>query len=281
MLGVPGDAKIAEEQVINAIKRDCMRSTVDDFFENGTDFAENEASFTELADTIGQVRDTSSVDAELLWLAGRLHACGKDSSELTKYAERLYNIARGESDFMQSDLGAQVRESVKSYAEHFRNRAAYFAEEMPWEEKVYEKYGPTLEYIREWIDALWKKLESGMLSYADLKLHFDGYLPPKLGTVTAKNKTDLSLAFKAFRDEMKKESEKMQENFFASQEADLLGFAEKTARMLLSARRVIGEYEEKLTRRKRTQSLLDYNDLEEFALKLFLWSISVAVSVFR
>ena len=270
VLGIAGDAKIGEQQVVDAMKRECMKNTVDDFFENDRIDAENASTFTELADVIGQVRDTSTVDAELLWLSDSLHACGKSSADLVKYASRLDEIAASRSDFMETSLGLEVLHAVESFAEHYGKRARYFREEMPYEEKVFEKYGPNLAYISEWIDDLVLNLRAEIVKYSDLKALFARYSTPKLGTLTAKFKTELSEEFKDFRDDLKKDLGSMRENFFAADESELGMFASRTAQILRAAACVIAEFEAKLAQRKRSQSLIDYNDLEEFAIKLFL-----------
>lgn len=273
-LGIPADARIVEQQVADALKKDCMKNTVDDFFENNAGFASEStkktAEFTELADVIGQVRDTTSIDTELLWLADSLHACGENADELRKYAEILDEIGDGTVDFMDTGFGEQLKDSLNSFVEHYEKVFSYYAEEMPWEEKVWEKYSPNLKYISDWIKRLKANLRAEKVKYSVLKLLFDGYVPPKLGTVTAKNKTELSESFKAHRDDLKKDVGKLQENFFAADENEVGYAAGRTGEILRSAAVVLGEYERKLAQRKRAQSLIDYNDLEEYATKLFI-----------
>ena len=97
-LGISSDARIVEQQVADSLRRECMKSVVDDFFDKT---GEEGADFADLADVIGQVRDTSTVDGELLWLANALQASGENETILHKYAERLDEIRRGDRDFLK------------------------------------------------------------------------------------------------------------------------------------------------------------------------------------
>ncbi len=272
-LGISADARIAETQVVDALKRECMKSVVDDFFDGRLEIPENSgetASFTELADVIGQVRDTGAIDVELLWLANTLQSCGEKTESLHEYAKTLDEVGTGITDPMATEFGLQIRKTLGIFAEHYRKILAYYAEEMPWEEKVWEKYGENHGYMTQWIQSLSALLLDESSGMDKFKALFAGYAPPRLGTLSAKLKTELSDRFKAHRDDMKKDIARMDENFFQSDREETELAARKTARILRSAAVVLREYVEKLNRRKRALSMIDYNDLEEFATKLFI-----------
>ena len=273
-IGVPADARIAEQQVVDSLKRECMKAVVDDFFDgNAVIHQENPemmASFTELADVIGQVRDTAAIDGELLWLADALQSCGENADSLKIYAEKLNEVAAGNLDPMETEFGVRIRDGLANFTRHYRTVLEYYGEELPWEDKVWEKYSENHGYMMQWIrslDELLKDEKTQLERYVRL---FDGYAPPRLGSLSAKLKTELSEKFKDHRDEMKKEIGRLAENYFQSDREETQLAAKKTARILRSLAVVLGEYSEKLTRRKRSLSQIDYNDLEEFATKLFL-----------
>lgn len=270
-IGISADARIAEQQVVDSLKRECMKAVTDDYFDgNSVISEENAASFTELADVIGQVRDTAAIDGELLWLADALQSCGETETKLNEYADKLNDVGEGRRDPMQTEFGQQIRLSLKKFAAYYGKIIGYYAEEMPWEEKVWEKYGDNHAYMSEWIRSLGALLadeNAALQAYTD---HFNGYAPPRLGTLSAKLKTELSEKFKEHRDDLKKEIGKLTENYFQSDREETEAAARKTARILRSLAVVLGEYFAKFRRRKRALSQIDYNDLEEFATKLFL-----------
>ena len=135
-IGVPADARIAEQQVVDSLKRECMKAVVDDFFDGNAvipqENPEMMASFTELADVIGQVRDTAAIDGELLWLADALQSCGENADSLKKYAEKLNEVAAGNLDPMETEFGVQIRESLEKFTKHYRTVLEYYGEELPW-----------------------------------------------------------------------------------------------------------------------------------------------------
>lgn len=274
-LGISADARITEQQVVDALKRECMKSVVDDFFDGRVEIPENDgrtASFTELADVIGQVRDTSAIDGELLWLANTLQSCGENADSLIKYASALDKVGEGETDPMATEFGMQIRKTVGEFADHYRKILAYYGEELPWEEKVWEKYSENHGYMTRWVESLTALLTDKTSTLDGFSALFAGYAPPRLGTVSAKMKTELSEQFKEHRDAMKKDIARLSENFFQSNREETEFSARQTARILRSAAVVLGEYFAKLTRRKRALSVIDYNDLEEYATKLFIES---------
>ena len=272
-IGVPADARIAEQQVVDSLKRECMKAVVDDFFDGNVVIPDSEpektASFTELADVIGQVRDTAAIDGELLWLADTLQSCGKSESVLNEYADKLNEVGSGERDPMETEFGQQIRTTLKKFAAHYRKVLDYYGEELPWEEKVWEKYSENHGYMARWIQSLTDLLEDDHSTLESYVQVFSGYAPPRLGSLSAKLKTDLSEKFKSHRDEMKKEITRLSENYFQSDREETELAARKTARILRSLAVVLEEYFGRLTRRKRSLSSIDYNDLEEFATKLF------------
>ncbi|MBQ2727311.1 MAG: UvrD-helicase domain-containing protein [Clostridia bacterium] len=266
-LGISSDARIVEQQVADSLRRECMKSVVDDFFDKT---GEEGADFADLADVIGQVRDTSTVDGELLWLANALQASGENETILHKYAERLDEIRRGDRDPMASEFGAQIRETLKEFAVHYRKVLEYYGEEMPWEEEVWKKYGENHGWMLEWLRSLEELLADESTGLDALARHFGDYAPPTLGRLAAKNRTELSDRFKAHRDDMKKDIGRLAENFFSSGCEEVRFAAGKTASVLRQAAAVLKEYFRKLSARKRSLSAIDYNDLEEFGTKLFL-----------
>jgi len=273
-IGISADSRIVEQQVIKPLRRECMKSVVDDYFDGNLlmpDLGEEKiASFTELADVIGQVRDTSTIDGELLWLEEKLQSCGESPDDLNKYADKLNEIGQGKLDPMQTEFGAQIRGTLRKFEDHYQKLLRYYAEELPWEEVVWEKYSPNHAYMSRWIDeliVLLKDDESPLEAYVRL---FDGYAPPRLGTLKADKKTELSEKFREHREEMKKDISRLTENYFQSDREETQFAAKNTARILRSLAVVLTEFREKLTRRKRSMSSIEYNDLEEYATKLFL-----------
>ncbi len=266
-LGLSQDAQIGDTKEITAMKIDVMRDVVDDFFSRP---ATEEEDFVALADAIGQVRDSEAVDAELLWLAEKLENVGKDESILGDYARSLMEIKERGTDPMQTVYGEVIGEKLRAFAGHYCRVFDLLYDEMLTEQKTLEKYGPALLGDKDWTKCLNRMLTSEEASYTGLRAHFGAYDPLRLGTITEKNATDTSRAFKKLREEFKKELGKLRDTFFCDDGDAFYIAAEKTAGILYTAEKVLAEYRARLDAKKQRLSLLEYGDLERYALRTFL-----------
>jgi len=266
-LGLSQDAQIGDTKEITAMKIDVMRDVVDDFFSRP---ASEEADFVALADAIGQVRDSEAVDAELLWLAEKLENVGQSEGILLTYARSLFEVKEQGTDPMQTVYGRVIGEKLDSFADHYLRVFDALYDEMLTEQNTLEKYGPALLGDKEWTAQLRRMLADEEVRWEGLRAHLGGYAPMRLGTVTEKNATDTSRAFKKLRDDFKDDIKKLHKELFCDDAEAFCDAAEKTARILYTAEKVLAEYRARLDGKKQRLSLLEYGDLERYALRTFL-----------
>jgi len=263
-LGVPQDSRIVDETKISSIRREIMRDTVDDLFAKADPPTCDTAGFAELCDIIGQTRDTTAIDEELMWLADRLTSGANDASSLSSLADSLSDIAGGKVKFMDTPYGKVIRDRTNEIISHYKKVFDTLAVEMESAPKVMEKYGPALESIIEWLEAAQKASD-----YDELSSMFRSYKPTPLGRLSSKDASEESERFKYFRDELKKEVAKCALGMFSGSASDISSQASRTARILRCTADVLCEYFTRLEKRKRAQSIIDYGDLEVLAGVLF------------
>ena len=276
-LGLSPDYRITDVSTIRAMKSAAMRDVVDDFFSRNEGFSrkdrhsQNESvqkdtvSFAELADTIGQARDSAALDEELLRIAESLVSAAEDESSLIRYADTLDTAADG---VMDSPYGALLRDRLENLSKHYLKIFSECADEFPDYPKVDKQYGPTLHYTVEWLVRVHSALTG--TAYDDLRAIFTSYAPPSLGRLLAKDACESSDRFKFHRDRLKTDIERFTGDFFPFTEEEIRTSAHRTAAVLRCAATVIGAYFRELERRKRAASALEYSDLETLAIRLFI-----------
>ncbi|MBE6617604.1 MAG: hypothetical protein E7627_06680 [Ruminococcaceae bacterium] len=268
VLGFPQDSRIADEKVVLTLKNEIIRNIVDDSFAAGGDRSRN---LTDLADIIGQVRDTESVDRELLWIANRLTSVGQDHTALLHYAEELEKIAES-GEVTDNIYGKIIDEHLDAFYFHYRKIFLTLADELEALPEVRAKYGDCVGSILEWLGEGYGIFENKPWDFDLLSAHFANVK----GKITALNKLspkhacDTSAAIKIFKDELIKDTERISKNFFSCSACDIPVVAARTARVMRMCALVIGEYFDALSQRKKEMSIVDYNDLEALGLRLLV-----------
>lgn len=263
VLGLPQDSHIADQKVTDALKSEVMADVVDEFFAAEGDVLRD---FTALADIIGQVRDTSAIDEELLWIANRLCANGEDHTALDRYAEMLESAAES-GDFASSSYGEVLYGELAGFFAHYKRIFETLADEFAALPKVNEKYGPALAECTDWVARGEAVLADGF-DYDRMRAHFTSFALSKLASLSSKDACETSSAFKIFRDELKTAAPKMAQTYFAADAGEVVRTLGECAKVLRLTARVLAVYFEKFTKKKREMSAIDYNDLEALALRL-------------
>ena len=235
-LGLSPDYRITDVSTIRAMKTAAMRDVVDDFFSRNEGFSQKDGhsqdesdaasaiSFAELADVIGQARDSAALDEELLRIAESLVAAAEDESSLDRYADCL-DAAAG--DVMNSPHGAVLHAELENLSKHYFKIFSECADEFPAYPKVEKQYGPALHSTLEWLGRVSSALVSA--PYEELRAVFGSYAPPALGRLLAKDACESSDRFKFHRDRLKTDIEHFTGSFFSFTEDEIRLSAHRTA----------------------------------------------------
>ncbi|MBE6598194.1 MAG: hypothetical protein E7638_01990 [Ruminococcaceae bacterium] len=266
-LGLAPDMSIIDESAANVLKAAAMQDVIDDYFDKPGEASEEKASFTELADAFGAARDAAALDAVFIDMADSLVSVGRDEGCLYDYADVL--SADAERGFFKSVYGEYIKDHIRLMLCHYRMVFSDIADDLFGEGgKAAEKYGPALSDILEVIKRGEAQADEG--DYSAVREIIAGYTPVKLGTLTAKDKTETAEYFKTVRERFKKDMSSLAEDYFMADEGSLTLSMRRTARILRMLGDVLGAYYKAFAGRKRAQNALDYSDLELYALKLFI-----------
>ncbi len=264
-LGIAPDARVGEARVLDVMRRETIRDVVNDCFERPEESTDEKVSFSELADVLGQVRDTESIDEQLLSLAERLEGVAAGREVLLDYAAALDGAADG---FLSSSYGKSLSREVREMRDHYAGVFNDLGKEINSDPYLKEKYETVMAEINGWLEAV--EIALGV-SWDDLCHAAASYeKPARLPNLKKEQYAEFRERFKFFRDEFKKDVKDVIKPMTADTEVNASLACRRTAAILRRAADAIGEFDERLTKRKRTAGLLEYSDLERLALGLFL-----------
>jgi len=240
-LGLSPDFTIGDEAVIETLRQEAMRDTLDDFYAAGDD------DFVTLADTLAGSRDTEALDRTLLSIYAQVTSAGEDAASLARYGQEL---AAGE-DFFAMPQSEPIRRRIRAAVEHYTRTISHIC--AGFDGNVEKQYGPAARGDLDFLAALGTALDGGC--YEQIRQMFASYAPVKLGRLSAKDATEESDAFKTVRAEMKKDITRFSDSFF-SDPAELVNESvARTASLLVTCSRVLTAYAEAFRSRKRSRSL--------------------------
>lgn len=264
-LGLTPDFSVADEAAAEVMKARAMEDTVDDFFRGECKItSEGACDVFTLADTVGKTKDAAGLDAELRDLYDKLISLGTNEGYLVTCADKLDAAAEGE--FFESPWGEVIMNETREAAEHHLRALCAIREEMAESAVVVEKYMPAADALKDYLERICRGIARGQ--YDTVKREVSSYEAVKLGTLTAKNKTDASEAFKAERDRIKKLFTKIANKYYAATEEQIKESMVRTAAVLRGASDVLKVYGRRYSALKRERNSLDFADLETYALRL-------------
>ncbi|MBE6569806.1 MAG: hypothetical protein E7658_06280 [Ruminococcaceae bacterium] len=264
-LGLSPDFSIGDEAVMESLRQEAMRDTLDDFFDQSAEDGVG-AAFIALADTLSGARDAASLDKTLLSMAARITAAGHTPSVLLTYAEDIEKGA--EAGFFSMPQSEPIKKRLYLLTDHVAKCCAYCLNAFADTPKVMEKYGEAAEELLAYCDYL--ETTAAKNDYDALRQALRDFSLSKLKSLSAKDATEASALFKDMRDGCKKEIAKLADRYFSSPGEVLTDTLHRTAGLLRTASVVLEAYFDAYRMKKYSRSLLDYNDLESFALQLYL-----------
>ena len=267
LAGLSPDFSVCDEATSEVMKARAMEDTVDDFFRGRCSFTtEGAADISTLADTVGKTKDAASLDAALRDLYDKLISMGLDESYLIGCAAHLEESA--EKDFFDTEYGRVIRDYTVDAARHHLSILTALSERMMESEAVVQKYMPAAVALTDYLSRIVSPAYSA--TYEKMKQAVATYEATPLGSLSAKNKTEASEQFKVRRDDVKKLFARLAGKYFAVEGADISEAMVRTAAVLRGCADVLTVYGKRYASLKRERGVLDFADLETFALKLLV-----------
>ena len=260
-LGLPPAVSVIGEGDLKLIKAAASGEALDTLFSRSAgSLSENEMSIPEVCDVIGSDKNTENCIRSVY---DELRCRGYGEEKLLEFADELEKWA--ERDFLASPWGAVLRDELETRSKRCREIIEELVPEMYSEEKQRKN----VEYADRIIECL------NILDGALCEREYDGVRRAasafgSIGMQLANNKVnpfEPSVHFRQIRDEIK-------DVMFCKKnlvdEETVSETMRRTARFVRGFGRAVGTYGKIFEEKKRERGGVDYQDLESFALRLFV-----------
>ncbi len=262
--GLSPDFAVADDSIAALLKTRSAMETIDDFFRGDKRIhTENAVSIHALADAVGRTKDSTGFDAAIIKLTEKLISIGKDEGFLYENAELLEKYSEG--DFLDSPWGRELICETLAAAEHNLRFFSTLRDEMAEDEKVAAKYGPAADALCEYFERICAAKNYGYQSFCET---LASYSPVNLGKLSSADKTYAAVLFQKERKEIMTQFSKFTDRYFGVSEDSIKSCMVYTASMLKALGDVVSAYLKRYSELKRERGVLDFSDLELFALKL-------------
>ncbi len=270
-LSLPAKLRVADDSEAKLMKSECMDDTLDHFFSEKSPAAEGDArkrdpatDFVELVDQLLGGQTDDALASTLLSLYDKTSCLPERYRTLIASAEEMKKSAE-DGKFLLSDCGGAVRRYIDRGLEFYGAVFSAAVRELSVIPELNRKYSPAFEYLEAYVRRAGKILVSG--DFDALGKHFSELSPPRLGVVRD-GKTPRTEYFKAKKTEFTAFVKSVRERYLALGGQGLSKTLSRTASVTLGIVRVLDEFDRRYAEEKRRRGLLDYEDLEHFALAL-------------
>ncbi len=258
LLGINPDFRIADDQELKILQADAVEETLAAFYGRG------EEDFLRLVELVSNTRGDRRMEETVLRFYGflRSHAFYEEWLE-EKYA--LYDPAIPP---LESVWGRQLWDYAREGVAFARSAVERALEEMEGDEAMEGAYGPAFRSDRElllaWQDCLDRE-------------DWDGFVAAVQGTEFAKLKVlrgydqkEKQELVKGLREQVKGMAKELKERRFCTTVAQHREDMEDLRPLVGQLFQVVRQFDQVLQARKEARGLVDFSDLEHFALRL-LW----------
>ena len=255
-LGLSPDFKVAEEERAAAMRYAALERVL----EKRYDGIDENPAFRELADTVGEGRDDRKLVDLVLSLHSRMQ-CHPRPELWTKEQVALMNSSA--EDIAQTPWGAEIMGDCAEKAQYWADEFDSLMELMTTEPAISAAYMENFQTIAEQIRELCRSLRLGWdRARACFPIEF-----PRLKGLRNSPDPALSDMLKSRRLACKEAMEKLADTMSADSKS-LLDEIACTAPAMEELLNLTLDFDKAYAKDKRSRSLLDYSDLEHFAVEL-------------
>ena len=255
-LGLSPDFKVADEERAAAMRYAALERVL----EKRYDEIDENPAFRELADTVGEGRD----DRKLVELVLSLHSRMQCHPRPELWAREQIALLKAEAeDIAQTPWGAEIMADCAQKAQYWADEFDKLMALMTAEPAISAAYMENFQIIAEQIRELCRSLRLGWdRAKSCFPIEF-----PRLKALRNSPDPALSDMLKARRTACKEAMEKLAETMSADSRS-LLAEIARTAPAMEELLKLTLDFDRAYAKDKRSRSLLDYSDLEHFAVEL-------------
>ena len=256
-LSLSPDFRILDDERAESMKAAALERVLEDWYEK----PEEHPGFLLLADTAGAGRDDRRLGTLVLGLHGKMQSHARPALWAEQQAELL---AQPFADAGESPWGRELLADAAATADYWSREIDRLMTAVRHEERLLNYYDQRLAPVGEQLRELLRRIPQGWDAAAAAARAVEF---PKFTNMGRNPDPALTAHVKARRDACKKAVEKLQEAL-ADDSASLLAELRQTAPAMQALLRLCLAFDERYSRDKRRQSLLDYADLEHLAAQL-------------
>ncbi len=260
-LGLPPDFGMADENQELSIQTDVLEEVLEQCY------AEDDAGFALLADVMGAGRDDRKLSEVVLDTFRTLQCSPNPLRQLEQYRN---SYVQPFDRFVDTAWGAQLRGRAEEMTRYGVRLLDCALEEMLSAPDVQEKYAPAFRSDREQATVLLTLLEDGAWDAAVEQCRALNASRTRLGAVRNYPDPDFLDRLKSMRDTWKALSKEMMEKVLCLTEAEIREDQERMAPAVAALCDTVKAFSEAFAAEKLRRSVLDFNDLEHYALKLLV-----------
>lgn len=264
-LGLPAKMRVADDAEAKLMRNECMDDTIDFFFaEKAGDGRDPERDFVALTDHLLGGETDDALASKLLSLYEKTSCLPKRYKSLVSSANDMRKSAEN-GDFLLSDCGSAVRRSIERGLEFYGAVFTAAVNELAVMPEFDVKYCPAFEYLLHFTVSARRLLRDG--DFNGLADHFASLSAPTLGR-TKSERTERTEYFKKKKSEFGVFVKSVREKYLFLSGDGLSNTLMRTASVTLGIVRVLDEFDRRYGEEKRRRGVLDYDDLEHYALEL-------------
>ena len=265
LLDLDPDFRLCDEIEGEVLRRQTLESVIDSRYQG----LSPDSPFAQLADTLGAGRDDSRLVEIVLDIFTRVQSHADPVGWLTQ--QRALWELDGVEDLTDTQWGALLLEEARRQSERCHGLLAACLPDVDGDELLSLNYGESLRATLRALEAL-KEAGSWDEAYRCLPIAF-----PRIGT-KRKRKTEVSLweeeqaalcagRIKSLRERCKKTMDKVAEQF-SGDSATMLEELRLSGVPMQELIDLVLEFQNAFAAEKKRRALLDFSDLEHFAVKL-------------
>lgn len=254
-LGIDGDFRVGEENEVETLMKDTMTEVIDYFYENEPE----NSDFLTVCDCYSQLSSEDKLTDELLSLYKKL-------SSTSLFLESLIQNDGFEGDFMLTPYGKVLLGELSEFVSHYfpiYNKIIEDIQNIDGTPKYLNAFLTDYEYIKRIDEALKNP------TYEKIKGIFDSYTPLPLNGI---KDSGIDVAFaKMVREKFKKTVvEKYRGSYFSSGYESIEASFVQNNKICRSMYKILTIFNEEFSKKKRSEGICDFNDIERFAHRLLV-----------
>ncbi len=254
-IGIDSDFRVGEENEIDTLMKDTMTEVIDFFYENEPE----NSDFLTVCDCYAQLSSEDKLTDELLSLYKKL-------SSTSLFLDSLIANDGFEGDFMLTPYGDVLTAELSQFVSHYTpiyERIIDDIQRIDGAPKYLNAFLADFDYITRINEALKSP------TYLKFKDIFDSYAPLPLNGI--KDSGIDTVFAKAVREKFKKTVvEKYRGSYFSTGYDAIKASFVQNNKICVSMHKILTIFNEEFSKKKRSEGICDFNDIERLAHKLLV-----------